>query len=535
MLTNDELSRRNFLGGSLVAPLLGVARPRSTAAVGPSEDSDSYQLFWGDLHNHNAVGYAKGSLERSIDIAREHLDFFAFTGHASWHDMPTMPGDRHMKWVNGFKTHRDHWNKTRQMLRAATDESFAALLGYEWHSSRYGDYCLIFPEDQPNLFLPDHVDKLLDFAGSQQALAIPHHLAYARGWRGANFDHFTSSVSPVVEIFSEHGCSESVTSPVGDFIRHSMGGRVTENTVERQLTKGLRFGFVASSDDHRGYPGAYGEGLVAVWSRNGSTGSLIDAIRKRRTYAVTGDRIQLDVTVNDQPMGSELARTADREIRVKVEAPDSIKAIELVRNGRVIKRHFPEDSAVYPPALPGRLKCRLRYGWGPWGALGLGRVCDWDMKIRIHGGTFVNALPCFQSAPFDEQRRDRLRVVSQNELHLTSHTTRVDAYSEDPTKAIILEMDAEDAEASLTVELTGPTRQAETTPLKHLLEDNTIYFTGTFTAESFMLERLVGPSDCSAALHWHDRREGGISGDWYFVRVQQHNNHMAWSSPVWVG
>ena len=64
-----------------------------------------YQLFWGDMHNHNAVGYAKGSLERSIDIAQEHLDFFAFTGHASWHDVPIMPGDRHMKWLNGFDVH----------------------------------------------------------------------------------------------------------------------------------------------------------------------------------------------------------------------------------------------------------------------------------------------------------------------------------------------------------------------------------------------------------------------------------------------
>ena len=64
---------------------------------------------------------------------------------------------------------------------------------------------------------------------------FPHHLAYARGWRGANFDHFTAAVSPVVEIFSEHGCSETITAPVGDFIRHSMGGRVTENTVDRQL------------------------------------------------------------------------------------------------------------------------------------------------------------------------------------------------------------------------------------------------------------------------------------------------------------
>ena len=33
---------------------------------------EHYQVFWGDMHNHNAVGYAKGSLERSIEIAQEH-------------------------------------------------------------------------------------------------------------------------------------------------------------------------------------------------------------------------------------------------------------------------------------------------------------------------------------------------------------------------------------------------------------------------------------------------------------------------------
>src|SRR5262245_10599544 len=107
------------------------------------------RLYFGDLHNHNAVGYAKGSLARSIDIAREHLDFFAFTGHASWHDMPAMLENRHMLWVNGFQAHADHWPKTRQMIREANDERFVALLGYEWHSSRFGDYCLLFPEDQP--------------------------------------------------------------------------------------------------------------------------------------------------------------------------------------------------------------------------------------------------------------------------------------------------------------------------------------------------------------------------------------------------
>jgi len=515
--------------------MLGAVRPTSRAVTRPTDDGAKYQLYWGDLHNHNAVGYAKGSLERSIEIAQEHLDFFAFTGHAWWHDMPKMPDDRHMKWGNGFKVHRDHWTKTRELLREATSEEFTALLGYEWHSSGFGDYCLIFPEDQPDLYLPDHVNKLLEFAAEKQALAIPHHLAYARSWRGANFDHFTPAVSPVVEIFSEHGCSETITAPVGDFIRHSIGGRVTENSVDRQLERGLRFGFVASSDDHRGYPGAYGEGLVAIWSRDVSPLALVEAMRQRRTYAVTGDRIELDFTINDRPMGSELVQTTDRQIDVAVIAPDSIKMIELVRNGHVIERHFPEDTAIRPALLPGQVNCRLRYGWGPWAALNLGRICDWEMHIEISGGHFINALPCFQTGPFDEQRRDQLRLLKRTHLHLSSHTSRVKAYGEDPTKAVILEIEAERPDAALSIELKSPVVQKIITPLADLLRDNQIHFTGTFTAESFMLQPLVGPSERRATLCWNDHRLARKNADWYYVRVLQHNNHMAWSSPIWVG
>lgn len=528
------LTRRQFVGSSLVAPLLGAARPISQAQAEEREDRAPYQLYWGDLHNHNAVGYAQGSLERSIDLAREHLDFFAFTGHASWHDMPKMPGDRHLKWVDGFKVHREHWPKTRRLIAEANSDDFAALLGYEWHSSHFGDYCLIFDRDQSELYLPDHVEKLLEFAESKQALAIPHHLAYARGWRGANFDFFTAAVSPVVEIFSEHGCSESVQAPVGDYIRHSNGCRVTENTVERQLEKGLRFGFVASTDDHLGYPGAYGEGLVAVWAPDLSPASVVQAVRNRRTYAVTGDRIVLDVAINGHPMGSQLPATADRQIDITVEAPDSIKMIELVRSGRVIQRHFPEDTATRPAPLPGRVKCRLRYGWGPWAALGLGRVCDWDFHVRLKGGRFVDALPCFQSAPYDENRRDRMRVVDASHLHMISHTTRVDAYGEDPTKAVILEIDAADKKAELTLQFHQPAKMTVIALLADLQRDNQAHFTGPFTSESFVLERLVGPSECSAKLRWHDRRSGK-QADYYYVRVLQHNNQMAWSSPIWIG
>ncbi len=530
-MSNHDLTRRQFVGGSLAAPLLGGMQVYSRAEDEP--DGAKYRLFWGDLHNHNEVGYGVGSLQRSIDNARGHLDFFAFTGHAWWHDMPKMPGDRQMKWVNGFKAHRDHWSKTRRMLRDANSEDFVALLGYEWHSSQFGDYCPIFPADQAELYLPDHVDKLLDFADAKGALAVPHHVAYKQGWRGANFNHFRSSVSPVVEIFSEHGCSESVTAP-GPFIRHSMSGRDTKNTIQRQLEKGLRFGFVASSDSHRSYPGAHGEGLLGVWARDLSAKSLFEAFRARRTYAATGDRIMLDVTLNDRPMGSETPFVRDRQIDVRVQGEDAVAMVELIRNGKVIHRHFPEDHLDGPLTFPGRAKCRLQYGWGPWGALDLDHTCLWEITLRIHGGRFHRAVPCFQSAPFEEKLRDRLRIVSPTEIELTSYTSRDKCFSEDPTKAIVLELEAR-PDAVLELEVRKPCEQTVRASLGDLIRDNRVTFTGGFTSESHILHQLIGPAQYTAEFRYLDQRPADASCDWYYVRASETNGHLAWSSPIWVG
>jgi len=123
-----------------------------SASVARESQSSKKNLYWGDIHNHNAVGYAKGSLERSYDIARSHLDFFCFTGHSQWHDMPVMPQDKHMKWVRGFEVMKNNWQKVQRLANQYNEPGrFASFIGYEWHSSSYGDVCIIFPDDQAEL------------------------------------------------------------------------------------------------------------------------------------------------------------------------------------------------------------------------------------------------------------------------------------------------------------------------------------------------------------------------------------------------
>jgi hypothetical protein len=163
----------------------------------------------------------------------------------------------------------------------------------------------------------------------------------------------------------------------------------------------------------------------------------------------------------------------------------------------------------------------------------MGRICHWDMTIKLKKGRFLKALQCFQSAPFEETLRDRMRIVSPQEIHLQSNTTRENCYGEDPTKALILALDA-DPEAVLEVELRQPSKQVISTQLSSLLEDNVVTFTGVFTSESFIIHRLVTPDESSASIRWQDRVMSGGS-NCYYVRVTQANGHLAWSSPIWVG
>jgi len=178
-------------------------------------------------------------------------------------------------------------------------------------------------------------------------------------------------------------------------------------------------------------------------------------------------------------------------------------------------------------------KCRIQYGWGPWAALDLGRTCLWQMHVRLAGGRIRRVTPCFQSGPYEEDLRDRLRLLTDGSCRVDSFTSRVRCYAEDPTKSIVLELEG-DPDAVLTLQLTKPVEQTVRARLSELAQDNVVTFTGTFTSESYLVHRLVGPGEYSAKVRWHDRRKEAPA-DWYYVRVTQHNGQMAWSSPIWVG
>ena len=530
---SDGMTRRQWLQHTAAAAAAGQLAWHGGKAAGGPQEGARERVYFGDLHNHSQVGYAKGTLGRAFQVARNHLDFFAFTPHGWWHDIGRYENQIETKWLDGFEVTKSRWPEVLAEV-AEYDEPgrFVAIPGWEWHSTSLGDYHVIFPSVKAAQYVRfDDLREFQAFAKRQGAILIPHHPANRLGHRGANLKWLDPEVSPVVEIFSEWGCAEHDRAP-SPYIRHTEGGRWTRNTLQHFLRQGYRPGVVAGTDDHLGFPGAYREGLAAVWATGLTREAIFDAIRRRRTYAVSGDRIELDFRLNGRPMGEELPCTPRRELAVEVEGWDQVDRVEVLKNNRVIHRDFPMDRVPSARSWQRPVAVRFEYGWGPWPALDMTRTCDWDIHIKLEGGVLVDFQPCFGSGPLDEERRDRVLARSDRHLHVQSFTAlrqQLDDYSQ---KGVVLKV-LGGPDTRITVELTAPARVSLTQTFRQLAESNEMLFAGDFPKESAMLHRLVFADHYRTSFRVTDA-DAGKETTWYYVRAVQANEQYAWSSPIWV-
>ena len=342
-----------------------------------------YRILYGDIHNHNAHGYGVGSIERSLEIARTHLDFFAFTGHSSWHDMPAMEGERERHWIEGFKRLKDTWPRVQQVIADGNrDGEFCAFLGFEWHSSHWGDQCVVFPRRPPAALLRRR-------SGAPAALL-------QRGARADDPAPPRLSAGPARRELG--GVPRGLHAGGGDLLRARQLARTTadripssrtrwagarpRNTARAALEAGLRFGFVGSSDDHAGFPGAYGEGLMAA---------LVDDFT--RAGHLRGDPRAAHVRAHRRPHRGRLhASRARRWARPSppagaprrvfaVRGRDELDVVEIIQDGRVVHRAFADGRSNGERGSRTPVQVRLEWGWGPWGALALDRICDWAMQV----------------------------------------------------------------------------------------------------------------------------------------------------------
>ena len=316
---------------------------RSGEAYAMLYEGDSLHVYFGDCHNHTSFSDGRAYPDISLAIARDRreLDFAAITDH----DVTLTPGE--------FA-----WSTTvAELMSGGT--GFACLHGFEaskgWAKDDFGHWTVLFPGGgevfpfEPGMTPPD----LYRFAGRYEALTIPHHVATR--FAPHNWGYFDPAAEPVVEMCSLHGIFESLRGNEG---RPDM---LEGKFVEDGLARGYVFGFIGGSDSHNCFEAARADqGLAGVYAESLTPEAIFEAVRKRRTFALTGGGVILDFWCNGRLMGEELEVAGGSHPGALVFtghacSPDSIISLQIMSNRQAVyesRTSGPEVSITWEAPAP---------------------------------------------------------------------------------------------------------------------------------------------------------------------------------------
>ena len=336
---------------------------------GPSP-VEGYHLYWGEIHAQSSLCDGTNRPDEIYAYARDAagLDFASVSSH----DFELTAGD---------------WEAVRQATREAHEPGrFVTFLGYEWsgRNDMGGDNNVYFLDDEGPLVnsapfgsLPGWdpaegqvtrsltLAQVIDELEGTQFMIVPHG-----GGRRCNFDYYDPGCMPLLETHSCH--------------------RNYEHLAWEAIGKGIRFGFIGGSDDHRGalgdsHPAARDwafsshSGLVAVYAKDLTRESLWEAFFARRVYATDGTRPVLDVRLNGALMGGELTVEvgAELELSVSTRLDGLLDRVEILRGIEVVEtfggkgNRVPEFECTYrdtasPGSVPYYVRVRQAGGGTAW-------------------------------------------------------------------------------------------------------------------------------------------------------------------------
>jgi len=520
------------------------------------QEPSDYSVFWGDFHKHmTGPGTDRSELDTVLDSAREHLDISVVQCYPfKWYQKGRVAGIREES--AGHDPDFDDWWDDIEAAAQRNNEpgEFLTFPTYEWHGNRtrWGDHNVYFREEGYEIDQAWELPELLDNMADREALVLPHHTAYEIGNRGKDWDEYDPDLSPVSEIYSSHGCNESIDSPVPMDGNDDMGPRTSEGTYQAGLDRGHRVGVIASNDGP-GLPGTWNSGVAGIWATDLTREAVWDAIEQRRTYGVTGDRIRLWWDLDGHPLGSDLSSVSDRNATVRVDCPRPLDAIELVHDGDVAEIYTHQDEDI---EASGRYRVLVEMGWGPTEEYGdfdtLER--EWSGAIRVRDGAVTWAQPRFRGFG---QSYD----LVDDECHFDISTSRAEEDAMLPeldadrtTQAFVVEVDADD---DSVIEIDLDDGETLTVPLSDARDDDHLFSFTEASADRLETEfELSGEAIENPDIVYHNAHKVRVSRaapvetcgatvtfedlptsdglDYYYVRAGQRDGQFAWASPIWV-
>lgn len=316
-------------------------------------DSDIKQsIYWGTFH---------GESERFDSLSQIESALRFFRDDQAYHFFSTSALD------SEDQTSGDSWKTVASQISEFNEEDrFVTFLGSQWFNNppEEGLRQLIFLKDnKPILRKKDakssSLKKIYKSHTTKELLSIPS-FTMAKGFE-FNFEELNPEYEPVVEIYNAWGSSECLSkegNPKPITANKKKGIEESSiGSIRDALNKGYRFGFTAGGLDDRGVFQSlyasdqvqYDPGLTAIIASSQSRDSLAQALRDRRCYATTGDRIILEFNIAQLPMGSVISTKAkpgllyNRFISGSVVGNSKIKLVEIFRNGQLLKTFEPSS------------------------------------------------------------------------------------------------------------------------------------------------------------------------------------------------
>ena len=321
-------------------------REYSSNVILASRHEPALKLYFGDIHIHsNWSPDGRGEPAQNYGYARDamNLDFACLSEHD--------PKD-------------DTWEQLKAMAQRFYEPNrFATLLAYEWTAHKLGaGHKNVYYRglDGPVFRANWRTDRTAQTTSAadlwaklgacgHEVMTIPHHPAAA--WFPTPWDQRDPRLQRSVEVYSTWGSSEYAGSPRQ--IPEAFKGPRKGCFVQDGLRSGQRLGFVAGSDSHSGRPGftsgerefhdsdysdwgpaGYTGGFTAVYAEALTREAIYDAIRERRCYATTGQRIIVDFKASGHWMGTEYHTRAAPRLYVHVIGTAPLQSVTIVKNNQ---------------------------------------------------------------------------------------------------------------------------------------------------------------------------------------------------------
>jgi len=274
-----------------------------------------YRILRGDLHLHSELSRDSGSAGSLFEVYRyaldaAALDFVAVTDHQAGHG-------QEFAW----------WQGQKYADLFLLPERFLPLFAYEWYGhrnlvwARRGVRPLPVPPEEASARVGPA--KQFDHLRATGGVSIPHSTASSQGtnWRGHD-----PGVESLVELFQGGGNG----SDDADASRAATETRLWWNALD----SGHKLGVVAS-----GGPRPARVGYACVLAEDPSREGLLDAIRKRHSYAATGNII-LDFRARDEStenlQGDVFTASGPAVLSVRVIGTGVIRQVDVIGNRRLL-------------------------------------------------------------------------------------------------------------------------------------------------------------------------------------------------------